>query len=152
MSLKPIFDTNIFGHVQEGLIPESDWRFLLRHRPGHGWPLSMVTALELLAGVHDAPSEKFPQIRGQTELAYKISRGHVLEEPRFLMCKEILRLPFPVALARIEPAMIADHMEVVRCAKSLEEIRERRVRVRKLLTKGNGYGGFSGFDASSSRN
>jgi hypothetical protein len=43
----PIFDTNIFGDVQSGDIPAGDWRYLLRHRPGHGWPLSLVTALEL---------------------------------------------------------------------------------------------------------
>jgi hypothetical protein len=39
-------------------------------------------------------------------------------------------------------------MEVVRCAKSLDEIREGRVRVRRLLTRGNGGTGFAGFDAS----
>lgn len=36
MSLKPIFDTNVFGHVEAGLIPPSQWENLLAHRPRHG--------------------------------------------------------------------------------------------------------------------
>lgn len=83
----PIFDTNIFGHVQDGSIPQSDWHYLFRHRPGRGWPLSAVTALELLGGVDDVPSEKFLQLKEQVELAYKLSNGRILEEPRFLLCK-----------------------------------------------------------------
>lgn len=49
--LTPIFDTNIFGDVG-GRISEKDWRFLVRHRPCHGWPLSDITAWELLVGVN----------------------------------------------------------------------------------------------------
>jgi hypothetical protein len=51
LSQKPIFNTNIFGHVQDGSISQKDWRFLLAHRSGHGWALSSVTGLELLAGI-----------------------------------------------------------------------------------------------------
>ncbi len=145
LPLKPIFDTNVFGDIQDGKIPESDWRFLLRHRPGHGWPLSPVTALELLAGVHKVPSEKFSRVRGQAELVYKLSKGRVLEDAHFLLCKEVLHVPF--LLAHLRPALITDYMDVVRCARSLEEIRERRVFVRRLLTKGNGPG-HAGFNAS----
>lgn len=57
----PIFDTNIFGHVKDGSIPQNDWRRLLAHRPGHVWPLSAVTAMELLDGIYDERPEKFIQ-------------------------------------------------------------------------------------------
>ncbi len=102
----PIFDTNIFGHVQEGLISQRDWRYLLRRRPRRGWPLSAVTALELLAGVHDVSSDKFLQAREQVELACKLSRGRILEEPRFLFCREVLNAPFPPTLVRLPPAVL----------------------------------------------
>jgi hypothetical protein len=146
---QPIFDTNIFGHVQDGVIAASDWRFLLRHRPGHGWPISVVTALELLAGLPDAPPEKFLRVKGQIELAYKLSKGRLpLEEPRFLLCKDVLRVPFPDKLARFPPELIADHIEIMRCANSHEDIQKGRVRVRKLLTKGDGHRGHAGFSPS----
>ena len=73
MRLKPIFDTNIFGHVQSGLIPQSDWQFLLRRQERYGWRLSMITALELLAGIHEIPSDRFPQLRGRVELAFAVT-------------------------------------------------------------------------------
>ena len=147
--LKPIFDTNIFGHVQDGSIPAREWRFLLRHRPGHGWPISVVTALELLAALPGATLDKFQKLKGQIELAHKLSKGRVpLDDPRFLICKEVFRVPFPDKLPRIEPEVMADHMEVVRCAKSTEDIRNGRVRVKKLLTRGEGHEGFAGFDPS----
>ena len=145
----PIFDTNIFGHVQEGLISQRDWRFLLAHRPRHGWALSSVTALELLAGLSNVSAEKFLKAREQFELARTLSKGRVpLGEPRFLLCKEVLHIPFPDKLAHIRPELLADYIEVVHCAKSLEDIRTCRVRVKRLLTRGHGYEGFSGFDKS----
>jgi hypothetical protein len=139
LPLKPIFDTNVFGDIQDRLISESDWRFLLRRRPGHGWPLSAVTAMELLAGVHDVPLEK---VRGQIELACKLSKVRVLEEPRFLLCKEVLRVPFPPELVPLRPAVLAKYMEVVRLAKSREEILKDRVPFKRLLTRGKGRAGF----------
>ena len=78
--LKPIFDTNIFGHVQDGSISAREWRFLLRNRPGHGWPISVVTALELLAGLPGATPEKFQKLKGQIEFAHKLSKGRVLRQ------------------------------------------------------------------------
>jgi len=122
----PIFDTNIFGHVQEGSIPQSDWRCLLRHRPGRGWPLSAVTTLELLAGLHDVPSEKFPQLKEQVDLAFRLSNGRILEEPRFLLCTEVLRVPFPADLIPPSTSVLACYMDVVRRA-TLAEILEGRV-------------------------
>ena len=127
-----------------------DWRFLLRHRPGHGWPLSFVTALELLAGLSTAPTDKFFAVKEQIELAYKLSKGRRApwDEPRFLFCKEVLGMPFPEKLGYVRPEVVADHMEVVRCAKSPEEIRGGRVPVRRLKTRGCGSPGFAGFNAS----
>jgi hypothetical protein len=146
----PIFDTNIFGHVRDGSIHAKDWRFLLRHRPGHGWTLSFVTALELLAGLSTAPAEKFFAVKEQIELGYKLSKGRrvPLDEPRFLFCKEVLGTAFPAELGYVRPEVIGDHMEVVRCAKSSEEIRSGRVPVRRLRTQGYGRPGYAGFDAS----
>jgi len=88
LRLKPIFDTNIFGHVQSELIPQSDWRFLLQHRPRHGWPLSLPTVLELLAGLDGIPSDKFPNLQAQVNLAFDLSRGRVLEDPMPMLCRE----------------------------------------------------------------
>lgn len=146
MRPKPIFDTNIFGHVQDGSISGADWRFLLRHRPGHGWPLSIVTAVELLVGLDGASPQRFAHAKEQIGLAYRLSRGRVLEDPNFLFCKEVLRAPFPAKLARPRPELIADYMQVACCAKSLEDIRGRRVQVRGLRTRGGGQEGFAGFD------
>src|ERR1035438_5067112 len=69
--------------------------YLLRHLPGRGWPLSQVTALELLAGIHFAGSADFLNVRQRIELAYKLSNGRILNDPRFLLCQEVLRIPFP---------------------------------------------------------
>jgi len=138
----PIFDTNIFGHAQAGLISQSDWRFLLHQRPGRGWPLSAVTALELLAGVHDVPSEKFPQLKERVELAYKLSNGRIFEEPRFLLCTEVLHVPFPPDLVPPAADALGRYMDVVRRAKSLAEILEGRVAYKGSLTRGKGRAGF----------
>lgn len=138
----PIFDTNIFGYAQQGLISQSDWRYLLRHRPGRGWPLSLVTVLELLVGLHHIQAQKFPQLREQVELAYKVSNGRILEEPRFLLCTEVLRVSFPRDLIPPSAAVLARYLEVVRLAKSRAEILEGRVPYRGSLTRGRGRAGF----------
>jgi hypothetical protein len=145
LRLRPIFDTNIFGHVQGGQISQHDWRFLLEHRPGHGWPLSAVTALELLAAFQETHSDRFLQGKAQVELAYQLSKGHVLEEPRVLICKELLRVPYPSEEVPLPVDLLADHMHIVRSAKSLADILEGRVLVNRLRTKGRGHRGFSGF-------
>lgn len=143
----PIFDTNIFGHVQDGSIPPKDWRFLLAHRPGHGWPLSSVTALELLAGVHKVPSERFLQHREQVELAGNLSKGRIHEDPRFLICREVFHRPLPPEIPRLPVELLADYMTVVRRAASREEILANRVQV-KGLRAGKGRAGFAGFETS----
>lgn len=148
MKPTPIFDTNIFGHVQDGKISQRDWRFLLGHRPGHGWPLSSVTILELLAGLQEAYPERFLQGKAQIELACQLSKGRNLEEPRSLICKEVLRVPFPSGEVPLPVDILADHIHVVSYAKSLEEILQARVPVSQLRTKGLGHRGFSGFQPS----
>lgn len=145
---RPIFDTNIFGRVQDGSISQKDWRYLLHHRPGHGWPLSSITALELLAGVHEVPAERFLQHREQIELACKLSKGRIHEEPRFLICNEVLRRPLPPEIPRLPVELLTDYMTVVRLAKSREEILANRVLVKGLLTRGKGRKGFAGFKPS----
>jgi hypothetical protein len=87
----PIFDTNIFGHVQSGKIPESDWRFLLSRRPVHGWPLSSVMALELLAELDDVSFERYAEFRERIKLASRLSNGFVprrTEVPNMPGCPE----------------------------------------------------------------
>jgi hypothetical protein len=148
LRLNPIFDSNIFGHVQDGSICKRTWRFLLRHRPGHGWPLSMVSALELLAGFDNALPKTFPASKEQIKFAYELSKGRILEDPTFLLCKEVLRVPFPPKLERPRPDVIADYMQVVRSADSLEQIRAGHVPVTKLRSKGGGQAGFAGLTAA----
>ena len=148
MRLTPIFDTNIFGHVQDGSIPEKDWRFLLAHRPGHGWPLSSVTAVELLSGISEERPERFVQQREQIKLACQLSKGRVHEEPRFLICREVLHRPLPPEVPRLPVEVLADHMTVVRCAQSLEELLSNRVPVKRLRTRGEGHAGTTGFKPS----
>jgi hypothetical protein len=91
----PIFDTNIFGHVQDGSIWQKDWHYLLRHRPGRSWPVSAVTALELFAGFQEVHPERFLQQEAQVELSYQLSQGRILEEPCFLLCEEVQELLWP---------------------------------------------------------
>jgi hypothetical protein len=118
----PIFDTNVFGDVQRALISQSDWKYLLRHRPGHGWPLSSVTALELLAGIDAASPQNFIDVKERIALAYHLSSGRILEDPRFLLCKDLLRIPFPPDQLPPFAPTISRYMDVIRRANSLEQL------------------------------
>lgn len=129
------------------MIPAKDWRFLVAHRPGHGWPLSSVTVLELLVGVHKVPTERFLQHREQVELACKLSKGRIHEDPRFLIGWEVLHRPLPPEIPRLPVELLADYMTVVRRAKSREQILADRVPV-KGLRAGKGHAGFAGFETS----
>jgi hypothetical protein len=131
LRLIPIFDTNVFADVQRAQISQTDWNFLLRHRPHHGWPMSQVTALELLAGVHFVQSDKFSNIRKQIVLAYDLSKGRVLNDPRFLLGQEILRIPFPPEELPPAASMISKYMDVLRRTETINE----------LLTSGIPYKG-----------
>lgn len=119
---KPIFDTNIFGHVHSGLIPQSDWRFLLRRRSQHGWAMSLATALELLAGLDGISSEKFANLQAQVNLAFDLSRGRVLEDPMPMLCREVLHIPFPARLDAPAGSLLQHYMEVVRRATTLAQV------------------------------
>ena len=127
MKLKPIFDTNIFGDVQRGLISTSDWQHLLSHRPRHGWPLSQVTALELLAGVHHAGSKGFADVRRRIEIAHNLSSGKVLEDPRILICKDVLHIPFPSDQLAPAASAASRYLDIVRRALTLEQLTTRGV-------------------------
>jgi hypothetical protein len=101
--------------------------------------------MELLAGFQEVHSDRFFRGKAQVELAYQLSRGRVLEEPRSLICKELLRVAFPSEEVPLPVDLLADHTHIVRCAKSLADILEARVLVNRLRTKGRGHRGFSGF-------
>lgn len=112
----------MFGDVQRALISQADWKYLLRHRPRHGWRLSSVTALELLAGVDAAQSHNFLNVKERIALAYRLSNGRVLEDPRFLLCKEILRIPFPPDQLPPFSSVISQYLDGVRRAESSDQL------------------------------
>lgn len=87
--------------------------------------MSFVTALELLAGLGDIPPEKFPKLRGQVELASNLTNGRILEEPRYLLCTEVLRIPFPSEQLPPSAHLLKAHMDIVRRERSLHEVRQR---------------------------
>jgi hypothetical protein len=137
--LKPIFDTNVFGHVESGLIPSSQWEQLLAHRPRHGWPLSQVTALELLTSLHFGASDKFRSVKRRIEFAQQLSKGRVLEDPRILICRHVLHIPFPADKVAPAAAVLARYLDVVRRSATMEQLfrggvpyRGKRVQVADL--------------------
>src|SRR5437867_1236450 len=143
MKRTPIFDTNIFGDVQRGLISQADWSTLLRRRPNSGWPLSSVTALELLAGLDAAKAEGFLDVKQRISLAYNLSNGRVLEDPRVLLCKRILRIPFPDDQLAPAAPLISRYMDVIRYANSLEQALSARIQYKGATA------GRAGFDTTS---
>jgi len=118
----PIFDTNIFGDLQRGSISQAAWRRVRQKAPRHGWPLSSVTALELLAAVDAAPAEAFLDVKQRISAAYSMCSGRILEDPRMLLCKEILRIPFPADQMAPAGKSIQREMDVVRRGNSLEQL------------------------------
>jgi predicted nucleic acid-binding protein len=118
----PIFDTNIFGEIQRGKINQTDWQYLLRRRPRYGWKLSSVTALELLAGVDAAPPRDFPDAKARIASAYNLSLGCILEDPRHLLCREVLKIPFPAEELPPSSSAISNYMDVIRRANYLDQL------------------------------
>jgi len=118
----PIFDTNIFGHAQSGEIPASAWRFLLRRRPRGGWALSSVTALELLADLDDVGAERFAEFRERIKLAFGLSNGVVYEEPRLLICRDLLNLPFPPELPHLSAELLSNYVSAIRRAPTMKKV------------------------------
>lgn len=122
MRLIPIFDTNIFGDLQRGSISQDAWRRVRKKAPSHGWPLSSVTALELLAGVDAAPAAGFLDVKQRISEAYSMCHGRILEDPRMLLCKELLRIPFPTDKMAPAGNTIRREMDVVRRGNSREQL------------------------------
>jgi hypothetical protein len=143
MKRTPIFDTNIFGDVQRGLISQADWSTLLRHRSNRGWPLSSVTALELLAGLDAAKAEGFLDVKQRIARAYNLCNGRILEDPRVLLCKRILLIPFPDDQLAPAAQLISRYMDVVRYANSLNEALSARIHYKGATA------GRAGFDTTS---
>ncbi len=139
MRFTPLFDTNIFSDRQQGKILDSDWQHLLEHRPRKGWPLSAITVLELLVGVHRVAPEKFGQVKGQLALAWELSKGRVLDEPRVLLCQDVLHRPFP--LASISKNVLSKLMDITCRANSKAEILKGRVQYRPLIYQGKRLAG-----------
>lgn len=127
LRLIPIFDTNVFGDVQRGSIKHADWNRLLSLRPRHGWPLSQVTALELLVGVHVVKPEDFVNVKQRIALAYDLSKGRVLNDPRLLICQEVLRIPFPPEEIPPASSVISKYLDVVRRATFKEQLLKQGV-------------------------
>lgn len=138
----PIFDTNIFGHVQTGKIPQSDWKKVMRHRPGHGWPLSLVTVLELLVDLDNVTEETFAEFRERIDIAFRLANGRVLEDPKFLICRDLLRIPPPPHIIPPSAAVLLVYLDVIRRAQSLEQLLTGRVKA-----KHNRASGLRGTDA-----
>jgi hypothetical protein len=132
----PIFDTNIFGHVQTGKIPESDWRKVMRHRPGVGWPLSLVTVLELLVDLDNVTEENFTEFRERIDIAFRLANGRILEDPKFLICKDLLRIPAPPHLIPPSAAVLQMYMSVIRHARSRDELLTGTVKAKRNRPSG----------------
>jgi hypothetical protein len=117
LSLHPLF-----GDLRRGHIAQTDWQYLLRRSPRYKWQLSSITALELLAGVDATPPCDFPDAKARIGSAYNLSMGRILEDPRHLLCKEVLRIPFPADQLPPSSAVIANYMDVIRRANYFDQL------------------------------
>jgi len=90
-------------------------------------PLSQVTALELLAGVHFAGTDGFPSVKRRVEMALELSKGRVLEDPRILICRRVLHSPFPSDQVAPAALTISKYLDVVRRASTLDQLLRRGV-------------------------
>jgi len=124
----PLFDTNIFGDAQSGKIPPSEWKYLLRHRPGHGWPLSIVTLLELLVDLDNVGEARFSELKRRLDLADQLCKGRVADEARVLICRDLLRIPFPTELIPPPKQGLVNYMQLrTYCKRFLTGAFESRV-------------------------
>ena len=122
VTFTPIFDTNIFGHVQSGIISRKDWQRVVQNKPGLGWPLSLVTVLELLVDLDNVTEENFAAFRERIDIAFRLANGQILEDPKFLICKNLLRVPVPPHIVPPSAAVLSMHINVIRRARSLKEL------------------------------
>jgi hypothetical protein len=140
MRLTPLFDTNVFSNASMGLIDQASWRFLRKHRTRKGWPLSAVTAIELLAGLRMVPQDKFGKARDAIALAFDLSSGRVLKEPRQLVCEQLFGREFPEA--EIRTKVLSNFLLVASRAREKRELSERKVFIKRHSSRVNTYGGF----------
>lgn len=87
--------------------------------------MSIITALELLVGVNVVKPNDFPNVRQRIGLAYDLSKGRVLDDPRVLICKEVLRVAPPAVMP--SPLLTSKDMDVIRRADSLGQLLSKSV-------------------------
>jgi predicted nucleic acid-binding protein len=136
----PLFDTNVFSDVALGKIASTVWASLKKLKPRQGWPLSSITAMELLAGIDNASEVNFESARIAIAKAFELSAGRVLKEPRALLCEKLLKRQFPEV--QIEPKLLSNYLLVASRAKNKREIVERQVFIRRDSRRTSTYGGF----------
>jgi hypothetical protein len=85
----------------------------------------MITASELLAGVNVVKPNDFLNVRQRIGLAYDLSKGRVLDDPRVLLCKEVLRIAGPTVMP--SPLLTNKDMDVIRRANSLGQLLRQSV-------------------------
>ncbi len=130
----PIFDTNVFIDSASGAITPKEWSKIRRCCPKRGWPLSMITAAELLVGLTKVGNQMFSQKRKELESARQLSRARVLPEPRVLVCEELLGKEFP--LEPPLPEVFTKCIEIVSRAKSHSELEHGKVLYKPAVYKG----------------
>jgi hypothetical protein len=136
----PLFDTNIFSDVATGKITPATWASLKKVRPRRGWPLSCITAMELLAGIDKACGDDFESAQIAIAKSYELSSGRVLKEPRALLCEELLKCEFPEG--QIEPKVLSRHLLVVSRAKNKQDLLKHEVFIRQHSRRTSTYAGF----------
>jgi hypothetical protein len=136
----PLLDTNVFSDVSTGKITPREWALLKKVRPRTGWPLSAITSMELLAGLHTVSEENFEKARAAIAIAHELSSGRVLKEPRALVCERLLRREFPDT--QLHPEVLSNYLLVASRANSKREIIERKVFIRRHTRHVHRYGGF----------
>lgn len=75
------------------------------------------------------------------KLAFSLSGGRILEDPRPLICTEILHIPLQPDFV-LFGRTIRRYIDVARRATSIDEIARAQVRYKQTLTNGKGRAGF----------
>src|SRR5580693_8283781 len=83
----------------------------------------------------------FEPFKEQINLAFALCRGRVLEDPRRLICSEILHITPPEDFVTFGTT-IQRYMDVARRADSRDDVVKNNVRYKQTLTQGRGRAGF----------
>jgi hypothetical protein len=83
----------------------------------------------------------FEPFKEQINLAFALCRGRVLEDPRRLICSEILHITPPEDFVTFGTT-IQRYMDVARRADSKDDVLKNNVRYKQTLTQGRGRAGF----------